>query len=43
MEIVLVLQERVEAVNSAEGILHDTETKMDEFKAQLPEDEVRLV
>ncbi|XP_066447151.1 stress-70 protein, mitochondrial [Eleutherodactylus coqui] len=32
-------KERVEAVNSAEGIIHDTESKMEEFKSQLPEDE----
>lgn len=36
------LQERVEAVNMAEGIIHDTETKMEEFKDQLPADEVQL-
>ena len=30
----------MEAVNSAENIIHDTETKMEEFKEQLPEDEV---
>ncbi|XP_029208733.2 stress-70 protein, mitochondrial-like [Acropora millepora] len=28
-----------EAVNQAEGIIHDTETKMEEFKDQLPTDE----
>ncbi|RMX47455.1 hypothetical protein pdam_00002141 [Pocillopora damicornis] len=28
-----------EAVNQAEGIIHDTETKMEEFKDQLPSDE----
>lgn len=32
-------KEIVEAVNSAEGIIHDTESKMDEFKDQLPSDE----
>lgn len=31
----------VEAVNSAEGIVHDIETKIEEFKDQLPTDEVR--
>jgi len=31
-----VLKERIEAVNQAEGILHDTESKMEEFKDQLP-------
>lgn len=35
-----VSQDRVEAVNMAEGIVHDTETKMEEFKDQLPADEV---
>lgn len=35
-----VPQERVEAVNMAEGIIHDTESKMEEFKDQLPADEV---
>uniref|UniRef100_T1JRP8 Heat shock 70 kDa protein cognate 5 n=1 Tax=Tetranychus urticae TaxID=32264 RepID=T1JRP8_TETUR len=32
-------KEIIEAVNQAEGIIHDTETKMEEFKAQLPADE----
>jgi len=32
-------KERIEAVNQAEGIIHDTESKMDEFKDQLPADE----
>lgn len=32
-------QDRVEAVNQAEGIVHDTESKMEEFKDQLPADE----
>ncbi|KAE8613944.1 hypothetical protein XENTR_v10007932 [Xenopus tropicalis] len=32
-------KERVEAVNNAEGIIHDTESKMEEFKDQLPADE----
>jgi len=32
-------KETVEAVNSAEGIIHDTESKMEEFKDQLPADE----
>ena len=31
----------MEAVNVAEGIVHDTESKMEEFKDQLPSDEVR--
>ncbi|MEQ2263968.1 Stress-70 protein, mitochondrial [Xenotaenia resolanae] len=32
-------KESVEAVNMAEGIIHDTESKMEEFKDQLPADE----
>ncbi|XP_053574528.1 stress-70 protein, mitochondrial [Bombina bombina] len=32
-------KESVEAVNNAEGIIHDTESKMEEFKDQLPADE----
>uniref|UniRef100_A0A4D5R9K1 Stress-70 protein n=1 Tax=Scolopendra viridis TaxID=118503 RepID=A0A4D5R9K1_SCOVI len=32
-------KECVEAVNQAEGIIHDTESKMEEFKDQLPADE----
>lgn len=32
-------KERVEAVNMAKRIIHDTETKMEEFKDQLPADE----
>lgn len=32
-------KETVEAVNTAEGIIHDTESKMEEFKDQLPADE----
>jgi len=35
-----VQRERVEAINQAEGILHDTESKMDEFKDQLPSEDV---
>lgn len=35
-----VKKERVEVVNQAEGILHDTESKMEEFKEQLPKEEV---
>lgn len=33
-------KEIIEAVNQAEGIIHDTESKIDEFKAQLPGEEV---
>ncbi|XP_061408973.1 LOW QUALITY PROTEIN: stress-70 protein, mitochondrial-like [Lethenteron reissneri] len=32
-------KDRVEAVNQAEGIVHDIESKMEEFKDQLPADE----
>jgi molecular chaperone DnaK len=35
-----VNRERVEAINQAEGIMHDTESKMDEFKDQLPSEDV---
>lgn len=38
-----VKRERVEVVNQAEGIIHDTETKMDEYKDQLPQEEVTLL
>ncbi|KAG5882431.1 hypothetical protein JTB14_025237 [Gonioctena quinquepunctata] len=34
-----VKKDRVEAVNQAEGIVHDTETKMEEYKDQLPKEE----
>ncbi|XP_025835266.1 heat shock 70 kDa protein cognate 5 [Agrilus planipennis] len=34
-----IKKERVEAVNQAEGIVHDTESKMEEFKDQLPKEE----
>merc|ERR1719394_231370 len=33
-------RERGEAINQAEGVLHDTESKMDEFKDQLPAEDV---
>merc|ERR1719479_344644 len=35
-----VNRERVEAINQAEGVLHDTETKLDEYKDQVPADDV---
>jgi molecular chaperone DnaK len=35
-----IKKERVEAINQAEGIVHDTETKMEEYKDQLPKEEV---
>lgn len=31
----------VEVLNQADSIIHDTESKMDEFKDQLPADDVR--
>ena len=34
-------RETVDAVNSAESMIHDIESKMEEFKDQLPQDEVR--
>ncbi|KAH1012215.1 heat shock 70 kDa protein cognate 5 [Dendroctonus ponderosae] len=34
-----VKKDIIEAVNQAEGIVHDTETKMEEYKLQLPEEE----
>lgn len=34
-----IKRERVEAVNQSEGIVHDTESKMEEFKSQLPQEE----
>ena len=33
-------RERVEAINQAESVLHDTEIEMDEFKDQLPAEDV---
>lgn len=33
-------KESIEAINHAEGVVHDIETKMEEFKDQLPADEV---
>jgi len=33
-------KDRIEASNQAEGILHDTETKMEEYKDQLDSEEV---
>merc|ERR1711881_269640 len=32
-------RERIEAINQAEGILHDTESKTEEFKDQLPSED----
>uniref|UniRef100_A0A182FKC1 Uncharacterized protein n=2 Tax=Anopheles albimanus TaxID=7167 RepID=A0A182FKC1_ANOAL len=32
-------RDRIEAINQAEGIVHDTESKMEEFKDQLPKEE----
>merc|ERR1711936_691572 len=33
-------KERIEAVNQAEGVLHDTETKLEEYKDQVPAEDV---
>merc|ERR1719251_827470 len=33
-------KEKIEAVNQAEGVLHDTESKMEEYKDQLPAEDV---
>merc|ERR1712038_1106160 len=35
-----VKRDRIEAVNQAEGILHDTETKIEEYKDRLPAEDV---
>merc|ERR1712038_1184103 len=35
-----VKKERIEAVNQAEGVLHDTETKLEEYKDQVPAEDV---
>lgn len=32
-------KERIEAINQAESVVHDTETKMEEYKDQLPKEE----
>lgn len=42
MVTMFCVQEIVEAVNSAENIIHDTESKMEEFKDQLPAEEVGM-
>merc|ERR1712242_528319 len=36
-------KERIEAVNQAEGVMHDTESKMEEFKDQLPAEDVTKI
>ncbi|KAK4337157.1 hypothetical protein RND71_043375 [Anisodus tanguticus] len=36
-------REVIEQVNQAEGIIHDTEAKMEEFKSQLPEEECQKI
>ena len=36
-------RDRIEAVNQAEGILHDTETKIEEYKDQLPVEDVSKI
>lgn len=32
----------MEAVNQADAIIHDTESKLEEFKSQLPEEDVSI-
>ena len=32
----------MEVLNQADSIIHDTESKMEEFKDQLPQEEVRF-
>jgi molecular chaperone DnaK len=39
----LLIKERIEAVNQAEGVLHDTESKVEEFKDQLPSEDVTKI
>ena len=36
-------RESIEAINQAEGILHDTETKIEEYKDQLPVEDVTKI
>ena len=36
----LNLQEIIEVLNQADSIIHDTESKMEEYKDQLPKEEV---
>ena len=36
-------RELIEAINQGESIIHDTESKIDEFKDQLPAEEVRII
>merc|ERR1711963_1392410 len=36
-------RDRIEAVNQAEGVLHDTESKVEEFKDQLPSEDVQKI
>jgi len=36
-------KESVEAANQAEGIIHDVETKVDEYQSQLPSEEVTKI
>ena len=36
-------KERIEAVNQAETMLHDTEAKIEEFKDQLPAEDIEKI
>merc|ERR1712136_514520 len=38
-----VKKDRIEAVNQAEGILHDTETKIEEYKDQVPAEDATKI
>ena len=38
-----VKRDRIEAVNQAEGILHDTETKIEEYKDQVPAEDATKI
>lgn len=38
-----IRKEKVEAINSAESIVHNVDEKLDEFKDQLPQSEVGAV
>ena len=35
-------QDKIEAVDQAQSVLHETESKMEEFRDQLPSDEVNV-
>ena len=39
----LLIKERIEAINQAEGVLRDTESNVEEFKDQLPSEDVTKI